>query len=286
MKLITSLLIILSLVSNCLSQSSSSSSSASSASSSQEECPTGYSGVNCTTFTHYVTGYSAAYSHGGYVLFWGNFGNIHNGLSISIAGTGCSSNAIYETMIQCWIGSLPENTFYNVSITQNGVTWFKDNYYRYQTNCVRGQTNSGYCQCETGFTGELCDTEASPYIDTITSSSIDGGFVIAEGWFGYNVQLDSLSIFIGNKKFRTQNISPTRFNGVVPQGSGNQDITIYNSTNNELLFTGVNLFNYDSNLCFGDCFANGVCNNGVCECYFPWKGPYCFDFNSCQCPQN
>ncbi|KAN0032811.1 hypothetical protein ACTFIV_006738 [Dictyostelium citrinum] len=282
MKLITGLLIILSIVSNCLSQSSSSSS----ASSSQEECPPGYFGIDCSSFNHNVTGYNPAYAHGGYVLFWGNFGSVHNGLSVSIAGTGCSVNTVFDTMIQCWIGALPENVFYNVSVTQNGITWFRDNYYRYQTNCVRGQSLNGYCQCETGFAGELCDTEASPYITTITTTSNDGGFIMAEGWFGDNVQLNSLSIFIGNQKLRIQQVSPNRINGVAPQGSGVKDITIYNSTNNDLLFTGVNLFQYDSSLCYGDCFSNGVCNNGVCECYYPWTGPYCFDFNSCQCPQN
>ncbi|KAN0050738.1 hypothetical protein ACTA71_003886 [Dictyostelium dimigraforme] len=276
MKFIASLIIILSIVSNCLSQSSSSS----------EECPLGYSGVDCSIFNHNITSYNAAYGHGGYVLFWGNFGNTHNGLTISIGGMGCSVNAVFDSLIQCWIGSLPENTFYNVSMTQNGYTWFKDDYYRYQTDCVNGQTDSGYCVCQTGFTGEICDVESSPYITTIGTSSIDGGFVLADGWFGESPEIETFSIFVGNKKLRIQQITSFRLNGVAPQGTGIQDVTIYNSTNNQLLFTGVNLYQYDSNLCYGDCFGNGICNSGVCECYYPWAGPYCFDFNSCQCPQN
>ncbi|KAM9973333.1 hypothetical protein ACTFIR_012709 [Dictyostelium discoideum] len=284
MKFISSLLIILSIVSICLSQTSSSVSSSSSSSSSSQECFPGYSGVNCT-FNHNVTGYVPAYAHGGYVLFWGNFGATHDGLSVLIGGTTCSIFVAYEWMIKCYAGALPENTFYNVTVTQNGITWFQDNYYRYQTNCVNGETLNGYCQCETGFTGELCDVESSPYINTISSSSIDGGHVIADGWFGQDPQIGTFSILIGNKKLRIVQIGSTRFSGVAPQGNGSQDITIYNSTNNQLLYTGINSFQYDSTLCYGDCFANGICNNGVCECFYPWTGPYCFEFNSCQCPQ-
>ncbi|KAM9986029.1 hypothetical protein ACTFIZ_004273 [Dictyostelium cf. discoideum] len=278
MNYISNLLIILSLVSICLSQNLSSSSSSS------LECIPGISGVNCT-FNHNVTGYVPAYAHGGYVMFWGNFGTTHDGLSVLIGGTSCSIFVAYEWMIKCYTGPLTENTFYNVTVTQNGITWFQDNYYRYQTNCVKGQSLNGYCQCTTGFTGELCDIESSPYIITISSSSIDGGHVLADGWFGQDPQIGSLSILIGNKKLRIVQISPTHFSGVAPQGNGIHDITIYNSTTNQLLFTGINLYQYDSSLCYGDCFANGICNNGVCECFYPWTGPYCFEFSSCQCPQ-
>ncbi|KAM9991154.1 hypothetical protein ACTFIZ_004559 [Dictyostelium cf. discoideum] len=287
MKFLLSLIIAFLTFSNqCLSQSSSSASSSSSSSSS---CPEHYSGENCEILNHYSNFYYAAPPEPDTIEFVGIFGDTHNNLEVTIGGHNCVIRNVNYFRVSCFLDySLNLYQLYDVEITQNNITWFKEDYYGpLIEDCGNGHFYMGACQCYLGWTGQDCNIEALPFISTITPVSIDGGIITLTGWFGsYPTEY---SFEIGLNKVKIHFTQSDKIIGYVTQGpngvAGNQDIKIYNS-NNVLVYTGVNQFLYDSNLCFNNCFNMGICNNGVCECFHPWVGDFCshtIDTNLCQC---
>ncbi|EGC28983.1 hypothetical protein DICPUDRAFT_43525 [Dictyostelium purpureum] len=278
MKLLFTLLVLLFSVSNCYGQSSSSSSSS-------EECPPYYSGPTCSVLTPHISFYQAANPTGGYVTFYGYFGDDLSGLSIKIGDNTCyPSWSISSSRIECGVDPLNLYEFYDVEITTtNGVNIFKEDFYSpYIDDCEHGNFYMGTCICTTGYEGQLCNVMKSPYITSISSTSVDGGVTTIEGWF--TTSPENFSLFIGGKKVIIISSQSTFITGYAPQGTGTQDVTIFGS-NNQLVFTGSNLFTYDPNMCFNNCFNNGECNNGVCTCNYPFVGDFCSHTkdSSCQC---
>ncbi|KAN0027515.1 hypothetical protein ACTFIU_010474 [Dictyostelium citrinum] len=286
MKLLISLIIAFLTFSNqCLSQSSSSTSSSSSSSG----CPENYSGENCDIFNHYVNFYYAAPPGPDTIEFVGLFGENHNNLSIKVGGHDCVTRNVNYFRISCFLDySLNLYELYDVEITQNDFTWFREDFYGpLIEDCGNGQFYMGACQCHIGWTGQNCDIEALPFVTSITPVSVHGGMITLTGWFGSDPT--QLSIEIGSDQAIVHMAQPSSIIGYVTQGpngvAGNRDVKIYNS-NNVLVYTGIGQFSYDSNLCFNNCFNMGICNNGVCECLYPWVGDFCshtIDSNLCQC---
>ncbi|KAN0042784.1 hypothetical protein ACTA71_012707 [Dictyostelium dimigraforme] len=120
------------------------------------ECISGkFLGEDCSIIYHFVTSVTPSTTNGGLASFFGVFGNVHESLGIKIGGLNCTIQQFSESKIDC---IAPAGTgIKSINVTQNGVNYFKKNYYKYEPiltsiQCPKGCSgvNNGVCNSTTG----------------------------------------------------------------------------------------------------------------------------------------
>ncbi|KAM9941891.1 hypothetical protein ACTFIT_005258 [Dictyostelium discoideum] len=135
------------------------------------QCTPGkFIGEDCSIIYHYVTSVKPSTTKGGLASFYGVFGNVHDSLTIKIGGLDCKIeiDQVSDNQIDC---IAPAGTgIKSINVTQNGVTYFKNNYYQYQSietvlQCPKDcsganngicNTTTGQCTCINGYGSHDC----------------------------------------------------------------------------------------------------------------------------------
>ncbi|EGC30386.1 hypothetical protein DICPUDRAFT_41509 [Dictyostelium purpureum] len=225
-----------------------------------------------------VSSYLPAISSGGDVSFYGEFEHYKN-ITITIGNEFCKVQYNNKYQIICFIGTLNNNKRYDVNLVTNNKSWYAKNYYTPYVNgstCING--NSLSCiNCFEGWVGENCDQLKPLNISSVPDVSHFGGYFYANGFFGLNPE--ALIVYIGSNKANITFDSYDIIGGKILPGEGYHDINIYNKINNQLIFTGRDMFYYNPKLCLNNCLENGWCNNGTCSCYKHWYGNDCSKYN-------
>ncbi|KAN0006491.1 hypothetical protein ACTFIU_003203 [Dictyostelium citrinum] len=133
------------------------------------QCTPGkFIGEDCSIIYHYVTSVTESSTKGGLASFYGAFGKDHELLTIKIGGLNCEIDKISDNQIDC---IAPAGTgIKSINVTQNGVSYFKNNYYKYKVidavlQCPKDcsgakngicNTTTGQCTCINGYGSHDC----------------------------------------------------------------------------------------------------------------------------------
>ncbi|EGC29656.1 hypothetical protein DICPUDRAFT_99765 [Dictyostelium purpureum] len=138
----------------------------------------------------------------------------------------------------------------------------------------RCSSTTGECLCTTYYTGDSCSIP-SPFLSSVSSTTIKGGLVNLYGWFG-NVSHSDLSIRIGELNCVVHFTDNFFSNCTIGPGNGTVSVTL---TQNGYVWTGYNKFHFiePSYKCPKNCSNHGVCNDliGQCKCNSGWGGCAC-----------
>ncbi|KAM9998592.1 hypothetical protein ACTFIY_008247 [Dictyostelium cf. discoideum] len=140
------------------------------------QCTPGkFIGEDCSIIYHYVTSVKPSTTKGGLASFYGVFGKVHDSLTIKIGGLDCKIgiDQVSDDQIDC---IAPAGTgIKSINVTQNGVTYFKNNFYKYQSietvlQCPKDcsganngicNTTTGQCTCINGYGSHDCSEQSN-----------------------------------------------------------------------------------------------------------------------------
>ncbi|KAM9993283.1 hypothetical protein ACTFIZ_011261 [Dictyostelium cf. discoideum] len=152
------------------------------------QCTPGkFIGEDCSIIYHYVTSVKPSTTKGGLASFYGVFGKVHDSLTIKIGELDCKIeiDQVSENQIDC---IAPAGTgIKSINVTQNGVTYFKKNLYKYQSidtvlQCPKDcsganngicNTTTGQCTCINGYGSHDCSVLSNNNNDNDSGSDSD-----------------------------------------------------------------------------------------------------------------
>ncbi|KAN0036010.1 hypothetical protein ACTA71_005308 [Dictyostelium dimigraforme] len=252
-------------------------------------CDKDISGDDCTIWQVNIDSLDSTTVNGGTTIVHGYFGSsTTNDFSIKIGDLQCINiHLINETTITCDIG--PGEGIKDVTITDGDLSnTFKELFqYTYLScpNCskLHGTCNvyTGDCICDSKTSGSNCSTSRI-YINSIDSTTVNGGTTILNGYFGNSkitTTINNPSIKIGD--LQCNNIiksNETTIKCDIGPGEGIKDVILIDD---DLSFIGKQLFQYTKIIlsCPNNCTSpsNGLCNTatGVCSCFNGFTGITC-----------
>ncbi|KAK5578192.1 hypothetical protein RB653_003145 [Dictyostelium firmibasis] len=136
---------------------------------------------------------------------------------------------------------------------------------------------TGECQCDSQTKGKSCEL-LKIYINSVDSTTINGGTTYIHGYFG-NTTSKTLKIIIGDLKCNNIQIyNESTIKCDIGPGEGIKDVLLID---NDLSFVGKQIFQYSkiSLSCPNNCTSssNGICNSdlGTCTCLKGFTGFNC-----------
>ncbi|KAK5576478.1 hypothetical protein RB653_007622 [Dictyostelium firmibasis] len=147
------------------------------------KCLEGYFGSTCDGVVHYVTSVESVERKGGMIRLYGEYGPIHNDVTIKVGKLDCDNiTIINNNQVLCMLGSFPPNAsqFQTLNFTQNNIIWISDDIYQIREtiiNCLNdcnefsslksGSCNksTGICDCKLGWIGFDCGSNATSNVN-------------------------------------------------------------------------------------------------------------------------
>ncbi|KAN0036009.1 hypothetical protein ACTA71_005307 [Dictyostelium dimigraforme] len=258
-------------------------------------CDSKSSGKDCTVLDIMLYSIDSTTINGGTTFLNGSFGKIltTNGLEIKIGDLQCYNiQVLNETTIKCDIG--PGEGIKDVRLTDGDLLFIGNQMFQYTylscPNCLKLHSTcnvyTGDCICDSKTSGSNCSTSRI-YINSIDSTTVNGGTTILNGYFGNSTTtttttttiINNLSIKIGD--LQCNNIiksNETTIKCDIGPGEGIKDVILIDD---DLSFIGKQLFQYTKIIlsCPNNCTSpsNGLCNTatGVCSCFNGFTGINC-----------